>query len=227
MRDAPTTFDCAPTLNISSSYHDYVESLKARLEKVSKTVLDLQAMQQLEQQRKQNQKVKSPSKFREGLLVYLLSPTTSALQTKSRKIRLDFVGPLVITKLLDRSHAVLSTLDGKQLTGIFHVCRLKVAWIRTTKGPTNLLSDLSPAEITASHHPVISDPRDYDVIRGKFSNGDLHILVDFANPTQRQWINLGSNNELSTLFTAILKDHKVRIQGSYQSFVNSFFQLLH
>jgi hypothetical protein len=226
MRQAPTTFDCSPTLHISSSYTEYVDLLKARLEKVGKTVLDLQAIQQLEQQRKQNQKVKHPSKFCEGMLVFLLSPSTSALQTKSKKIRLDYVGPLVISSLLDRSHAVLSTLDGKQLTGIFHVCRLKVAWIRTEKGPTNMLSNLTPAEITAEHPPVIDRPQEayYGIIRSRFTNGDLQILVDVENSKNgRQWLRIDRTARYQYL--NFLTANKIRTQGSLLTFVHRFMRI--
>ena len=72
--------------------------------------------------------------FSEDMLVYLLAPSASALQTNSKKIRLDYVGPLVIKEMLDRSHALLETLEGQRLTGIFHVNRLKIAWLRTDTG---------------------------------------------------------------------------------------------
>jgi hypothetical protein len=138
------------------------------------------------------------------------------------------VGPLVISKLLDRSHAVLSTLEGKQLTGIFHVCRLKEAWIRTDTGPANFLSQLSPREISNQTPPVVDKPldKDYDIIKGKFSNGNLHLLVqlDYSN-NGRQWINLGSNNECCSMYLASLKANNLKVQGSYLRFVNSFLQL--
>jgi hypothetical protein len=75
------------------------------------------------------------------MLVYLLSPSHSSLQTNSRKIRMDFIGPLAIKDMLDRNHAILQTLDGKHINGIFHVARLKVAWIRTENGVTNNIKE--------------------------------------------------------------------------------------
>ena len=146
LREPPTVFDCAPAEQMSSSYRDYVELLKQRLQTVSKTVLDLQAKIQQKQAEEQLKKVKNPPNFVSGMLVYLLSPSHSALQTNSRKIRLDFIGPLAVKSMLDRNHAILQTLTGEQIHGVFHVARLKIAWIRTKQGVSNNLKDINNPE---------------------------------------------------------------------------------
>jgi hypothetical protein len=224
LRHPPTTFDCNPTLHISSTYRDYVDLLKARLEKVGQVVLDLQAYKQQEQARRQNQKVKNPPTFSEGILVFLLSPTTSALQTKSKKIRLDYVGPLVISNMLDRSHAVLSTLDGKQLNGIFHVCRLKVAWIRTESGNTNKFSELSNKIIARElNHPSSHQGGEFHMIRGRYYNGNMEVLVSMNDPTcqHHQWINLRSCENYSQLCSIIADNNYLRVSGSVQALVRN------
>ena len=50
--------------------------------------------------------------------------------------------------MLDRSHAILETLEGHRLAGVFHVNRLKIAWVRTDKGSVNTKSALTPKGIT-------------------------------------------------------------------------------
>jgi hypothetical protein len=201
-----------------------VDLLKARLEKVGQVVLDLQAYKQQEQARRQNQKVKNPPTFSEGILVFLLSPTTSALQTKSKKIRLDYVGPLVISNMLDRSHAVLSTLDGKQLNGIFHVCRLKVAWIRTESGNTNKFSELSNKIIARElNHPSSHQGGEFHMIRGRYYNGNMEVLVSMNDPTcqHHQWINLRSCENYSQLCSIIADNNYLRVSGSVQALVRN------
>ena len=102
LREPPTAFVCAPSDQVASSYRDYVDLLQQRLQTVAKTVLDLQAKLQIKQAETQLKKVKNPTMFVEGMLVYLLSPSHSSLQTNSRKIRMDFIGPLAIKNMLDR-----------------------------------------------------------------------------------------------------------------------------
>ena len=65
------------------------------------------------------------------MLVYLLAPSASSLQTNSNKVCLDWVGPLVVANVLDQSHMVLEDLTSRTLQGVYHVNRLKFAYVRT------------------------------------------------------------------------------------------------
>ena len=136
LRDPPDlknlTFN--PIQTIARDHREYVELVKERLQYVSKAVLDLQASNQNRQAARQRDRISKKSPWCEGLLVFLLAPTAAALQTNSKKIRMDYVGPLVITTMLDPTHAVLSDLGGRQIYGVFHVNRMKVAWVRTGRG---------------------------------------------------------------------------------------------
>jgi hypothetical protein len=153
LRDPPEIIDCAPdTVTVASNYREYVDLLKQRLETVSKTVLDLEAKLQAKQAQDQLNKIKKVPMFTEGMLVYLLAPTHSALRTNSRKIRLDFLGPLAIFSMLDRNHAILQTLEGKQVQGVFHVARLKIAWVRTDNGAVNTMKELKQAQYKPEQH---------------------------------------------------------------------------
>ena len=53
--------------------------------------------------------------YNSGDLVYLISPSTSQLRTASRKVVIQYVGPLVIYKIVDPHNYLLMTLDGKLL----------------------------------------------------------------------------------------------------------------
>ena len=48
-------------------------------------------------------------------LVYLISPLTTQLRTSSRKVAINYVGPLVVYKIVDPHNYLLMTIDGKLL----------------------------------------------------------------------------------------------------------------
>ena len=77
-----------------------------------------------------------------GDLVYIISPLTSQLRTASQKIAIKYVGPVVVSKIIDPHNYLLMTLDGKILRGIFEHKRLKPAIIRTNQGNVQNLADL-------------------------------------------------------------------------------------
>ena len=59
-------------------------------------MLDIQAKLQHAQSENQKKKVRNPPTYKTNMLVYLLAPSSSALQAASRKIRLDYVGPFYV-----------------------------------------------------------------------------------------------------------------------------------
>ena len=75
-------------------------------------------------------------------LVYLISPLTTQLRTSYRKVAINYVGSLVVYKIVDLHNYLLMTIDGKLLTGLFKHERLKPAVIRIDKGNINTLSAL-------------------------------------------------------------------------------------
>ena len=77
-----------------------------------------------------------------GDLVYIISPLTSQLRTSSRKIGINYIGPLIIYKIIDLHNYLLMILDGKILRGLFEHERLKPAIIRTSQGNVHNLLQL-------------------------------------------------------------------------------------
>ena len=65
-------------------------------------------------------------------MVYLFAPSAVSLQTNTKKCHTDFVGPLVVNRVLDETHYILSDLQGRILYGVYHVRRLKKAQLRTS-----------------------------------------------------------------------------------------------
>ena len=80
--------------------------------------------------------------YNSGDLMYIISPLTSQLRTASRKIKIKYVGPLAVYKIVDPHNYLLITLDGKLLRGLFEHERLNPAVIRTNQGNVTNLSKL-------------------------------------------------------------------------------------
>ena len=67
------------------------------------------------------------TRFVKGDIVYALAPSVTSLETRTRKFRMDFVGPLEIAEVLDDTHYRLRLINEGQdlLPGIWHSNRLK------------------------------------------------------------------------------------------------------
>ena len=77
--------------------------------------------------------------YNSGDLVYLISPLITQLRASSRKVAINYVGPLVVYKIVDPHNYLLMTIDGKSLRGLFEHERLKPAVIGMDKGNVNTL----------------------------------------------------------------------------------------
>ena len=75
-------------------------------------------------------------------LVYMISPLMSQIHTTSRKVRIKYVGPIVIYKIIDPHNYLLKTLDGKILRGLFEHKRLNLVSIRTSQRNVQNLAQL-------------------------------------------------------------------------------------
>ena len=67
---------------------------------------------------------------------------TTQLRTSSRKVAINYVGPLVVYRIVDPHNYLLMTIAGKLLRGLFEHERLKPTVIRMDKGNVNTLSAL-------------------------------------------------------------------------------------
>ena len=77
-----------------------------------------------------------------GQIVYLYFPGQSMLNTGSKKIRCEFVGPLAIWKCVSPNQFLLMSLDGKLYPYLIEETRIKPGFVRTTKGNVTHLSGL-------------------------------------------------------------------------------------
>ena len=80
--------------------------------------------------------------YKSGDLFYIISPLTSQLHTASRKVTIQYVGPVVIYKIIAPHNYLLMTLDGKILRGLFDQERLESMNIRKSQGNVQTLAQL-------------------------------------------------------------------------------------
>ena len=80
--------------------------------------------------------------YNSGDSVYLISPLTSQLRTSSMKFGINYVGPLVIYKIVDLHNYLLMTIEGQLMRGLFDHERLKPATLPMDRGNAKTLSEL-------------------------------------------------------------------------------------
>ena len=116
-----------PDIKVSGTFKDYHELLNKRLKYLHELF--------------QNFKLKRITMINKDRaffpynsdLVYITSPLTSQLCTASRKEMINYVGPIVIYKIIDPHNYLLMTLDGKILWGLFEHERLKPTILTASK----------------------------------------------------------------------------------------------
>ena len=160
--------------DVSLSHREYAELLKKRFDYVGKQVLDLQASMQSKQAEAKALTVTKPKAFQDGSLVYVLAPSASSLETHTRKFRCDFVGPFVICSVLSPTHYLLKDLEGKVLKGVFHLNRLKIAYIRTQEGPVSNIAKLRSVMSKSTDTPMTDTPSDPIIITDESLNQIPH-----------------------------------------------------
>ena len=174
LREPPklSNLEFTPLEEIKYSYHEYIEFLRHRLENVGKFMIKNQTRLQTLQAEKQMEKVKEPTKYKVGLLVFALCPGSSHLHTKSLKFKASFIGPLSISEQIGRDKCLLQDLEGRPLHGVFHVNRLKPGFIRLKHGSASTLEELqkelTKQEIESLRHkpfnPSINPPDSEHII---------------------------------------------------------------
>ena len=75
-------------------------------------------------------------------MVYLISPLTSQLRMSSRIFAVNYVGPLVIYKIVDPHNYLLMTIEGQLMRGLFEHERLKPARMPMNRGNVRTLLEL-------------------------------------------------------------------------------------
>ena len=134
-----------PLQTVAKGYEDYCIKKKTKLENVGNFIIELKTFQQERQAQLAHDLPTPPETFQEGQLVYFLAPSAATLRTNTKKCRADYVGPLVISKVLDSTHYILNDLQGRILIGVYHINRLKKANVRTPSGSVSTYQQLCEA----------------------------------------------------------------------------------
>ena len=135
----------SPLQHMSRTLDDYMKILKKRFDAMKKVVLDKKSHGQSVQQIRQNRIVPRNQTFAVGDLVYPFVPSAATLQTRSRKLKEDWIEPLQVKAVLDKSHYLLADWHGKLLP-IFravHIHRLKHCYLNLGKVKNKVLATVS------------------------------------------------------------------------------------
>ena len=125
---------------VSGTFKEYYEKLKRNLQYMGERL-----------QRFRSQRLDLLNKDREyqafevGQIVYMFQARGSVIETGSRKIRCNYIGPLVFFKAVGPNQFLLMSLDGLIYPHLIEQSRLKAGTIWTTKGNVNNLADLRKA----------------------------------------------------------------------------------
>ena len=131
---------------VSGTFRDYYEKLKKNLQYMG------ERLQKFRSQRMDLlNKDREYQAFEVGQIVYMYQARGSVIETGSRKIKCNYVGPLVVFKAIGPNQFLLMSLDGIIYPSMVEQSRLKHGAIWTTKGNVHTLADLRKALSTGLH----------------------------------------------------------------------------
>jgi len=218
----PANIEIKPSDEVPTTYEGYVGRLRARLRSIGATVVKLHNDNQQKQVLQHNQSLRKKITYRVGQLVYFLMPTNSNLNTNTRKFTVNYIGPVRIKEVLDTTHVILEDLEGRLITGIHHIKRIKPA---TLRGKEKLYTDFGELEKDSIGFVGLMDQVDSDM---PVEGADLHLTksrwklgrqqVLFASPDNswNMWYNL---DEDSTLGSSVSRVHLSRVVGSRRKYL--------
>ena len=125
---------------VSGTFKDYYEKLKKNLQYMGERLQKFRS-QRLDLLNKDREY----QAFEVGQIVYVFQARGSVVETGSRKIRCNYIGPLVIFKAVGSNQFLLMSLDGLVYPHLIEQSRLKAGTIWTTKQNANNLADLRKA----------------------------------------------------------------------------------
>ena len=125
---------------VSGTFKDYYKRLKKNLQYMGERLQKFRS-QRLDLLNKDREY----QAFEVGQIVYMFQARGSVVETGSRKIRCNYIGPLVIFKAVGPNQFLLMSLDGLIYLHLIEQSRLKAGTIWTTKENVNNLADLRKA----------------------------------------------------------------------------------
>ena len=127
-----------PDIKISGTFKDYYTLLTKRLDYLQKMLQNFK-MKQIALLNKDRDFFQYNSKY----LVYTISPLTSQLRMSSRKFGVNYVGPLMVYRIVDLHNYLIMTIEGQLMRGMFEHKRLKPAILPIDRGNVRTLLELN------------------------------------------------------------------------------------
>ena len=94
--------------HLSRSLDDYMEIMKKKFDVMEKVVLDKKTHDQSVQQMRQNRTFPRNQTFAAGDVVYIFDPSNSLITNKVKKFKENWIGPLQLKAVLNKSHYLLA-----------------------------------------------------------------------------------------------------------------------
>lgn len=130
-------YEVTPEVPVTGTFKDYITKLKKQISYLRDNIYKFRDIRQDLQN-----KDRTPIGYVTGQLVYMFNPRGARLQTGTRKIQCEWVGPLCIYKSLSPSQFLLMTITGCIIPHIIEMDRLKPGYLQSTKGVITHLSQL-------------------------------------------------------------------------------------
>ena len=121
--------DSNTDIKVSGTFKEYYESLNKRLKYLHDILLNFKSKRSA-----MTNKDRALFQYKGREIVYIISLLASQLCTTSHQVTIEYVGPVVIYKIIDPHNYLLMTLDCRILRGLFEHERLKPTNIRTNQG---------------------------------------------------------------------------------------------
>ena len=132
------SLEITPANPVTGCFKDLYKKLRSKLDYMRDNI------QQYRNSRTQRtNKDRTPAGFQSGQFVWLWNPAGAILQTGSKKIANNWVGPLVIAKTLSPNLFQLMSLQGDLYPHVVEETRMKAGSIRTQQGNVQFLKDLN------------------------------------------------------------------------------------
>ena len=133
-------YEISPELPVTGTYKTYLTKLKAELTYMREKIQKFR-----DQRLDVMNKTRTIEGYATGQLVYMYNPRGARLQTGTRKIQCEWVGPLCIYRCLSPTNYILMTLQGCIIPHIIEIGRIKKGFIKSPKGLITSLAELKSA----------------------------------------------------------------------------------
>jgi hypothetical protein len=142
----------------SGSFHEYLEQVKSRFKHIQRVITHARKISQ-EKRLIATSRTSSSPILQTGSMVYLLAPERSNLQTTNKKIKLSYVGPYFVYQMLNQNNCLLVDLYGTLIRNVFHVRRLKPAYLRSKNGSIITTKEQLKKALSITDNPTLQQFR--------------------------------------------------------------------